>query len=67
MRRGTVKWIYGIKGFGFISCDDNDARVFVNLSGRAYNRYISLEDGAHVTFDLKEGNQGIEAVNINLS
>ena len=62
--KGTVKWFNAKKGFGFIS-DENGNDVFVHFSGIVADGYKTLEDGQKVTFDLAEGNRGMQAVNVH--
>ena len=61
---GQVKWFNNEKGFGFIEVPgEND--VFVHFSGIVADGYKTLEDGQKVTFDLAEGNRGMQAVNVH--
>jgi len=66
MNKGTVKWFNAQKGFGFIS-DEKGNEIFVHFSGLAMDGYKSLDDGQSVTFDITEGNRGLQAVNVNLA
>lgn len=67
MNNGTVKWFNATKGFGFITDDSNGEEIFVHFSGIASEGYKSLEDGQKVTFDVTEGNRGMQAVNVTLA
>ena len=63
MEQGTVKWFNNDKGYGFIrrdSCDD----VFVHFSAIQGDGFKSLEEGQHVTFDVEEGDRGLQAANV---
>lgn len=64
MKTGTVKWFNGTKGYGFISCDDDNSEVFVHFSGIAGDGFKTLEDGEKVTFDIEDGQRGPQAVNV---
>ncbi len=64
MNRGTVKWFNGTKGYGFITDEANGEDVFVHFSGIVADGYKSLEEGEAVSFDLQEGNRGMQAVNV---
>ena len=64
MNKGTVKWFNSQKGFGFITNAENSEDIFVHFSGIASDGFKSLEDGASVTFDITNGNRGLQAVNV---
>lgn len=67
MNNGTVKWFNGTKGYGFITNDATGEEVFVHFSGIVSDGYKTLEDGQKVTFDITEGNRGMQAVNVCLA
>ena len=64
MNKGTVKWFNSQKGFGFITNEENGEDIFVHFSGIASNGFKSLEDGQSITFDITNGNRGLQAVNV---
>ncbi len=64
MNEGTVKWFNGEKGFGFIEREDGDD-VFVHFSAIQTEGFKTLEDGQAVTFDIEEGDRGLQASNVN--
>jgi CspA family cold shock protein len=64
MNKGTVKWFNSTKGFGFITNEADGKDVFVHFTGIAGTGFKSLEDGQSVTFDMEEGNRGMQAVNV---
>lgn len=64
MNKGTVKWFNSTKGFGFITNEADGKDVFVHFTGIAGTGFKSLEDGQNVTFDMEEGNRGMQAVNV---
>lgn len=64
MNKGTVKWFNSTKGFGFITNEENGEDVFVHFSGISTDGFKTLEDGQSVTFDVIEGNRGLQAVNV---
>ena len=63
MKQGIVKWFNAEKGFGFISVEgEND--VFVHFSSIQTEGFKTLEDGQAVTFDIEEGDRGLQASNV---
>ena len=67
MNKGTVKWFNAQKGYGFITNESTGEDVFVHFSGNAGEGYKSLEEGQNVTFDITEGNRGLQAVNVTVA
>ncbi len=65
MINGTVKWFNDKKGFGFIE-QDNGPDVFVHHSGIISDGFKSLDEGAHVTFDVENGPKGLSAINVKM-
>jgi len=60
---GTVKWFNAEKGFGFITTE-NGEDVFAHFSQIQKDGFKSLEDGEAVSFDVVEGQKGLQAENI---
>ena len=67
MNKGTVKWFNAQKGYGFITNESTGEDVFVHFSGIAGEGYKSLGEGQNVTFDITEGNRGLQAVNVTVA
>ena len=67
MHKGTVYWFNAQKGYGFITNESTGEDVFVHFSGIAGEGYKSLEEGQNVTFDITEGNRGLQAVNVTVA
>ncbi|WP_029172041.1 cold-shock protein [Streptococcus suis] len=63
MVQGTVKWFNAEKGFGFIA-QENGPDVFAHFSEIQSNGFKSLEDGQKVTFEMEQGQRGLQATNI---
>ncbi|WP_028273937.1 cold-shock protein [Atopococcus tabaci] len=64
MEQGTVKWFNADKGFGFIERDGADD-VFVHFSAIQTDGFKTLDEGQAVTFDVEEGNRGLQAANVS--
>ena len=63
MTNGTVKFFNVQKGFGFITPDDGGKDVFVHkneLNGK------TIYEGDKVTFEVREGQKGLNAVNVSV-
>ncbi|WP_030615718.1 cold-shock protein [Streptomyces sclerotialus] len=64
MATGTVKWFNAEKGFGFIQQDGGGADVFAHYSNIATQGFRELQEGQQVTFDVTQGQKGLQAENI---
>ncbi len=64
MSTGTVKWLNGKKGFGFITPDDSSEDLFVHHSEIKTSGYASLDEGQRVEFEVGEGKKGPCATNV---
>jgi CspA family cold shock protein len=62
MKEGTVKFFNETKGFGFIKDSDSDNEYFVHVTGLI----DKIKNDDEVTFELKEGKKGLNAVNVKL-
>jgi cold shock protein len=63
MKNGTVKFFNETKGFGFILDQATGKEIFVHVSGLADD----IRQNDEVTFDVKEGLKGLNAVNVRLA
>jgi CspA family cold shock protein len=61
--KGIVKWFNAAKGYGFIQRSSGDD-VFVHFSAIQANGYRSLDEGAEVEFEVKQGPKGLQAENV---
>ena len=61
--QGTVKFFNEAKGFGFIKETATGQDYFVHISGLLVD---TLRENDEVTFELKEGKKGVNAVNVRL-
>lgn len=62
MNTGTVKFFNETKGFGFITEEGGEKDHFVHITGLI----DEIKEGDQVEFDLKEGNKGLNAVNVKV-
>lgn len=60
MLTGTVKFYNYAKGFGFIVDDESQSDVFVHATGLV----DKVAQNDKVTFDLKDGKKGPNAINV---
>ncbi len=62
MKSGKIKFFDTTKGFGFIVEDGTNNEHFVHVSGLI----DEVKENDSVTFDLKDGKKGPNAVNVRL-
>jgi CspA family cold shock protein len=63
VKEGTVKFFNESKGYGFIKDDESENEYFVHVS----ELVDRIKDNDKVTFELKEGRKGLNAVNVKLA
>ena len=61
MSKGTVKFFNSEKGFGFIKGQDGN-EIFVHASGLV----DQISENDEVTYDVKDGKKGLNAVNVRI-
>jgi CspA family cold shock protein len=61
--QGTVKWFNNEKGFGFIT-RENGPDVFVHQTAILAEGYRSLNEGDRVSFEVVQGQKGLQARNV---
>jgi CspA family cold shock protein len=65
VEKGKVKWFNATKGFGFIEREDG-SDIFVHYSAINAEGFRTLAEGQEVSFDVVEGEKGLQASNVQL-
>jgi CspA family cold shock protein len=63
MARGKVKWFNDAKGYGFIEQPGGED-VFVHFSAITMDGFKTLAEGQEVEFEIKSGDKGLHAANV---
>ncbi|MFB9864580.1 cold shock domain-containing protein [Rufibacter immobilis] len=63
MNQGKVKFFNDDKGFGFIKDSASNQEYFVHVSALI----DEIRENDEVTYELKEGKKGMNAVNVQLA
>lgn len=63
MKQGTVKFFNQTKGFGFVREEESEQEYFVHVTGLI----DEVRENDKITFELKEGKKGMNAVNVRLA
>ena len=65
MEKGKVKWFNATKGFGFIEREDG-SDIFVHYPAINAEGFRTLTEGQEVSFDVVEGDKGLQASNVQV-
>ncbi|WP_425667479.1 transcription antiterminator/RNA stability regulator CspE [Vibrio tubiashii] len=63
---GSVKWFNETKGFGFLSQDSGGEDVFVHFRAIASEGFKTLAEGQKVSFEVEQGQKGLQAANVSV-
>ena len=61
---GSVKWFNADKGYGFITQDTGGKDVFVHFRAIQSEGYKTLPEGQKVSFEIEDGQKGLQAANV---
>lgn len=61
--RGVVKWFDAKKGYGFITCPEQE-EIFVHYSSIRQKGFKTLDEGEEVEFEIFMGDRGPQATNV---
>lgn len=64
MARGKVKWFNDLKGYGFITSNDNFEDIYVHHTDIRADGYKTLRQGESVEYDLTPSPEGPKARNV---
>ena len=64
MASGIVKWFNETKGFGFITPDAGGEELFAHYSAIQTEGFKVLKENQRVTYDVVQGQKGLQASNI---
>ena len=59
-----VKWFNETKGFGFITPDNGGEDLFAHYSAIQTSGFKVLQENQSVSFDVVQGQKGLQAANI---
>ncbi len=65
MAEGTLWWVNEKTGSGLIRPDSGGRNLFVRGTDMASGGAESLEEGAEVSYEVKQGGTGMRAVNVS--
>ena len=63
MKTGIVKFFNESKGYGFVVENETKKEYFVHVSGLI----DQVNENDEITFDLKEGKKGLNAIEVKLA
>ena len=64
MATGKVKWFNETKGFGFITPDAGGEELFAHYTAIQTDGFKVLKENQRVSYDVVQGQKGLQASNI---
>ncbi len=64
--KGSVKFFNSGRGYGFITPDNGDKDLFVHFSAIINEGFKTLDNGARVDFEVRQGRNGFEAFDVRV-
>jgi CspA family cold shock protein len=64
MASGKVKWFNETKGFGFITPDAGGEELFAHYTAIQTDGFKVLKENQRVSYDVVQGQKGLQASNI---
>jgi|TARA_R110002126_G_scaffold277895_1_gene423988 CspA family cold shock protein len=64
MASGKVKWFNETKGFGFITPDAGGEELFAHYTAIQTEGFKVLKENQRVSYDVVQGQKGLQASNI---
>lgn len=65
MHKGRVKWFNEVRGYGFITEEENGQDLFVHFADIQERGYRTLAEGQEVAFEVTVGDRGPQATNVS--
>jgi len=66
MAKGKVKWFNDLKGYGFITSEEDTTDLYVHHTEIKEEGYKTLKEGEHVEFDVVNDDEELKATNVVL-
>ena len=66
MAEGTLRWFNEATAYGLIRPDDGGRALFVRATDMAFGGDQPIEEGAEVSYEVKQRGNGMRAINVSL-
>lgn len=66
MAKGKVKWFNDLKGYGFITSEEENTDLYVHHTEIKEEGYKTLKEGEQVEFDVVKDEEELKATNVVL-